>query len=219
MASPRTALVVCSGGTIRATDALRREPHVVIAADGGADEALRLGLRVDVLVGDMDSVSPSSLEAVEAAGGRVVRHPADKDATDLELALDEAIASGVDRVLVAGGAGGRLDFVLGNALVLTHERLSAVEIDAVFGVARLHVVRDERAFDGEIGELVSLLAVGGPARGVRTRGLRWELDGHDLPAASGWGMSNELTEGSASIALGEGVVLVVRPGEAVDGRR
>ncbi len=126
MASPRTALVVCGGGTIRATDALPPESPVVIAADGGADEALRLGLHVDLLVGDMDSVSPSSLEAVEAAGGRVVRHPADKDATDLELALDEALASGADRVVVAGATEGRLDFVLGNALVLTHERLSAV---------------------------------------------------------------------------------------------
>ncbi len=81
------------------------------------------------------------------------------------------------------------------------------------------MVRDERAFDGEIGELVSLLALGGPARGVRTRGLRWELDGHDLPVASGWGMSNELTEDRASVALDAGVVLVVRPGEAVDVRR
>ena len=113
MASPRTALVVCGGGPVLAPWALPAAPDVVIAADDGAREALRLGLEVDVVVGDMDSVPASTLAQVERAGGRVMRHPADKDATDLELALDEALTSQAERIVVAGGAGGRLDFVLG----------------------------------------------------------------------------------------------------------
>jgi len=89
-------------------------------------------------------------------------------------------------------------------------------VDAVFGVARLHVVRGERALDGTPGEVLSLLAVGGPAAGVRTSGLRWTLDGQDLPAASGWGVSNEFAMAEASISIEAGVVLVVRPGEVRD---
>ena len=86
----------------------------------------------------------------------------------------------------------------------------------MFGVARLHVVRSERALDGTPGEVLSLLAVGGPAAGVRTRGLRWTLDGQDLPAASGWGVSNEFAMAEASVSIEAGVVLVVRPGEVRD---
>jgi len=216
MASPRTALVVCGGGPVLAPWALPPAPDVVIAADDGAREALRLGLEVDVVVGDMDSVPASTLTQVERAGGRVMRHPADKDATDLELALDEALSSQATRIVVAGGAGGRLDFVLANALALAHPRLAAVEVDAVFGVARLHVVRGDRALEGTPGEVLSLLAVGGPAVGVRTHGLRWNLDGQDLPAASGWGVSNEFAEVEASVSIEAGVVLVVRPGEVRD---
>ncbi|HSH32070.1 MAG TPA: hypothetical protein VLB31_00445, partial [Actinomycetota bacterium] len=104
MASPRTALVVCGGGPVLAPWALPAAPDVVIAADDGAREALRLGLEVDVVVGDMDSVPASTLAQVERAGGRAMRHPADKDATDLELALDEALTSQTERIVVAGGA-------------------------------------------------------------------------------------------------------------------
>lgn len=216
MASPRTALVVCGGGPVLAPQALPSASDIVIAADDGAREALRLGLEVDVVVGDMDSVPASTLTQVERAGGRVMRHPADKDATDLELALDEALAAGVERVVVAGGAGGRLDFVLANALVLGRPRLADVEVDAVFGVARLHVVRTERSLEGSPGEVLSLLAIGGPAAAVRTRGLRWRLDGQDLPVASGWGVSNEFAQAQASVSTEAGVVLVIRPGEMRD---
>ena len=58
----------------------------VIAADGGLDRAAALGLDVDVVIGDLDSVSAEALAAAEAAGARIVRHPEAKDATDLELA-------------------------------------------------------------------------------------------------------------------------------------
>src|SRR6185312_10494011 len=61
---------------------------VVIAADSGLHQATRLGLHVDYVVGDFDSADPAAVEAARAAGAVVDRHPAEKDATDLELALD-----------------------------------------------------------------------------------------------------------------------------------
>jgi putative transcriptional regulator len=64
----------------------------VIAADGGAATALALGLRADEVIGDLDSVSPGDEARVRRAGGRVHRHPRDKDATDLELALAAAVS-------------------------------------------------------------------------------------------------------------------------------
>ena len=64
---------------------------VVVAADRGVRHALVLGLRVDVAVGDFDSISAGELAAVERSGGLVERHPAEKDVTDLELALAVAL--------------------------------------------------------------------------------------------------------------------------------
>ena len=103
---------------------------LVIAADGGIDRALALGLHVDVAIGDFDSVSPAGLAAVEAAGRAIERHPAAKDATDLELALDAALALEPSRILVVGSSGGRLDHLLGSLLLLGDERYAGVTIDA-----------------------------------------------------------------------------------------
>lgn len=213
--SPTTALVFCGGG--HASAAL--PPHgdaLVVAADVGVAEAHRHGLRVDLLVGDLDSATPEQVDRVTREGGKVTRHPEDKDATDLELAVEAAAAEGVSRVVVIGGRLGRLDHLLGNALLLGSSRFADLEVDAVFGSARLHVVRHRRELLGQRDELVSLFALGGPARGVRTTGLRWSLDGQDLEPGSSLGVSNRFAEDVASVAVDAGVVLAVRPGAEED---
>ena len=186
----------------------------VIAADGGLDRATALGLDVDVVVGDLDSVSAGALAAAEAAGARVVRHPEAKDATDLELALAEAVRLGGRRVLVVASAGGRLDHLLGSLLLLGADPYAGIELDAIVGDALVHVVRGERALRGSPGDLVSLLAVGGPATGVVTSGLDFPLAGETLLPGSSRGISNVFTGTDARVTLDTGVLLAIRPDAA-----
>jgi thiamine pyrophosphokinase len=207
-AMPQTAIVVCAGGPARAALPEIPEDALVIAADGGIIEAERLGLRVDLLVGDLDSAPADAI----ARAPRVERHPVDKDASDLELAMEAAVAAGARRIVVVGGDGGRLDHLLGNAFLLGSDRWAAVEIDAVLGDARITVVRDERSIEGEVGELISLYAVAGLARGVTTEGLRWALREGELLPGSSLGLSNEFSEPRATVRVRGGVVLAIRPG-------
>jgi len=192
----------------------------VVAADGGVDRALALGLRVAVAVGDFDSVSSSGLEAAAETGARIDRYPADKDATDLELALDAALELGAGRILVLGSAEGRLDHLLSSLLLLGSDRFACVELDALLGPATVHVVRAGgeagRCLDGSPGELVSLLALHGPAAGVVTEGLRYALDRETLEPGSSRGISNVFAATEASISLETGVLLAVRPGGEPD---
>jgi thiamine pyrophosphokinase len=186
----------------------------VIAADGGLDRATALGLDVDVVIGDLDSVSAGALAAAEAAGARIVRHPEAKDATDLELALDEAVRLGAGRVLVIASAEGRLDHLVGSLLLLGAEAYAAIELDAIVGDALVHVVRGERALRGSPGELLSLVAVGGPATGVVTSGLDFPLISETLRPGTSRGISNVFTGTEARVALDAGVLLAIRPGAA-----
>ena len=125
-------IVVVAGGQVSSRARCRPLPPgaLVIAADGGVDRAHALGLTVDVAIGDFDSVTAAGLAAAEAAGARVARHPAAKDATDLELALDAAIALEPARIVVVGSGGGRLDHLLGSVLLLGHERYAGATVDA-----------------------------------------------------------------------------------------
>ena len=183
----------------------------VVAADGGLLRAQALGLDVDVVVGDLDSATPEAIAAAEAAGARVVRYPQAKDATDLELALDEAVALGGRRVLVVASAGGRLDHLLGSVLLLAAERYAALELDALVGDALVHVVRGERTMHGVPGELLTLIPLGGAATGVTTDGLEYPLRGETLAPGTTRGVSNVFLGREARVTLERGVLLAIRP--------
>jgi thiamine pyrophosphokinase len=204
-------VVVFAAGVGPAPSVVIPAGAVVIAADGGAELALTQGVPVDVVVGDLDSISAESLDLLERSGSRIERHPAEKDATDLALALDAALTFEPRRVLVVGAAGGRLDHLLGELLLLGAEDYAAVEVDASLGAAEIHVVRRERSLVGTPGEVVSLHALHGPAVGVTTEGLVYPLNGETLSPGSSRGLSNVFAAMEARISVEQGVVLAVRP--------
>ncbi|MBA2462932.1 MAG: thiamine diphosphokinase [Actinobacteria bacterium] len=206
-----TVVVVAGGGDAPVSADALPAASAVIAADGGVDLALALGLHVDLVVGDLDSATPAGLAAAEATGARIVRHPREKDATDLELALDEAASLSPRRLVVVGVEGGRLDHLLAGLLVLGAQRYAAFEVDALLGAARAHVIRGKRELEGLPGELVSLLALHGPAEGVVTAGLVYPLRGETLLPGSSRGVSNLFEARTARVSLERGVVLAVRP--------
>ncbi|HLY95485.1 MAG TPA: thiamine diphosphokinase [Gaiellaceae bacterium] len=196
-------VVVLAGGPDRPAVIDLPPGATVIAADGGAE----LAGPIDLLVGDLDSISAETLAAVE----HVERHVVDKDATDLELALAAALRLQPERILVVGSAGGRLDHLLGSLLVLAADAYAEVQVDAQIGVAAVHVVRRGRTLHGEPGELISLFAVHGPASGVVTEGLVYPLRAETLEPGSSRGVSNVFAAPEARIELERGVLLAVRP--------
>jgi thiamine pyrophosphokinase len=207
---PDVVVVASGGGPAVAVP----EAGTVVAADGGLDRAVALGLSVDVVIGDLDSVDSEALGAAEAAGTRVIRHPEAKDATDLELALDEAVALGAQRVLVVASGDGRLDHLVASLLLLGAERYAALTLDALVGDAVVHVVHGERTIAGDPGGLLTLLAVGGAATGVVTEGLEYPLAAETLEPGSSRGVSNVFLGTEARITVASGVLLAIRPGAA-----
>jgi thiamine pyrophosphokinase len=206
-------VVVVAGGDPPAPGAAAGLPAdaYVIAADSGLDFAADLGLRVDLVVGDLDSVSDEALAAAKAAGTTIEQHPAAKDQTDLELALDRALDRRPDNIVVIGGAGGRFDHVLGGTLALASERYAGVSVEARLGTALVTVIRGAAALHGVPGELVTLLPVGGTARGITTDGLLYPLAGEDLGPGTTRGVSNELVATTAYIEVYDGVLLAIQP--------
>lgn len=209
-----TVVVFTGGDPLRSgVAAAIPDAAMVIAADSGLDHALSIDVHVDLVIGDLDSVRAVSLEAAEAAGATVERHPEAKDRTDLELALDRVLEMGASRVVVVGGHGGRVDHFIANAMVLASPTYASLRLEALVGGAHLHVVRDRADLAGGPGDLVTLMPVHGAAEGVRTEGLLYPLDGETLTPGSTRGVSNELVEPRAVVHLGAGVLLAVQPGE------
>jgi thiamine pyrophosphokinase len=191
----------------------------VVAADGGARHAAPLGLRLDLWIGDGDSIDPTDLDELAAAGVRIERVPEEKDASDTELAVLAATDAAADELTILGGLGGvRTDHALMNVALLEH----GVLVGLAHG-ARLY---DERAarltwlhagnhtpasavLRGHVDDLVTLVPFGDRVLGVTTSGLRYPLAGEVLPPGSSRGLSNVRTSSEASVAIQSGSLLVI----------
>lgn len=185
------------------------EHDLVVAADSGYDLAVSHGLRVDVLIGDMDSIAAEDIPRHVI----VERHPVDKDHTDLELALERVAEEHPARVVVVGGAGGRLDHELAAAALLTSTRWVGIpEIDWVTSRGWAYVVRGRRVIHGDVGATIGLIPMGGPALGVTTHGLHWDLSGAVLEHGTTRGVSNLFATPIADVKVNEGCVLAIVPG-------
>ena len=203
-------LLIFAGGDLPDIDLANEIPtaDMVVAADSGFDVALHLGFRVNVLVGDMDSIS----QVVIPGDVRVERHPTDKDQTDLDLALELAVGERPSRVIVIAGTGGRFDHELSTSGLLCSDRWAVIdEIDWLSSRGWAHVVRDRRIVHGDVGATISLIPIGGSATGVTTVGLKWELTDAMLEPGSTWGVSNLMRAPVADIAVDSGCLLVVFP--------
>jgi len=203
-------MIVFAGGETPPPQVLEDLPEValVVAADGGYDVALALGQAVDVIVGDLDSIQTLELPPHVL----VERHPEDKDATDLELALDMVMADRPQRVVVVGGTGGRHDHETATAALLCSARYASIdEIDWVSARGRAHVIRGRRLIHADLGATLSLIPTNGDVHGVTTSGLRWNLTDATLTAGTTRGVSNEMTSPVADIRVRSGVLLAVLP--------
>jgi thiamine pyrophosphokinase len=205
-----TVLIFAGGDS--PTDSLADElptAELIVAADSGYDLAVAQGFAVDVLVGDLDSIETEVIPTHVI----VERHPTDKNATDLELALSRVLVEKPQRIVVVGGAGGRVDHELATAALLAGDEWADVEeIDWVTDRGWAHVIRGRRILHADVGSVISLIPMGGPAHGVTTRGLRWNLGGETLHHGSTRGVSNEFTGPVADIRVELGCLLAVLPG-------
>lgn len=203
-------ILIFAGGDSPPDELLEDLPEAarVVAADSGYDAAAALGLEVDVLIGDMDSVVAQDIPDRV----RVIRYPTDKDATDLELALDLAARDGPRRVVVVGGSGGRLDHELATAGLLCSSRWIEIdELDWASPRGWAYVVRRRRVIHGDVGTTLTLVPMGGDVTGIHTRGLRWDLTDDMLPYGTTRGVSNVMRSPVADIRVGRGCLLVILP--------
>ena len=117
---------IYTGGSVR-TDRITEHPKaddLRIAADSGYLTARALGDRVDLAVGDFDSMPEGTLpEGVEK-----IKVPAEKDDTDTQLAVEAAVSRGADDIVIIGGLGGRLDHTLSNLHILEDLAMRGVSV-------------------------------------------------------------------------------------------
>ena len=182
---------------------LSRRADMFVAADGGANAALRAGVRPDVIIGDLDSILPATRK--KYSGSRILRLRR-QDNTDMEKALDFIARSGPAEVAIAGATGGRIDFTLGNLSVFWNYT-RALSMTFVGDGWRAFPVGRRCTVVAPAGTTVSLIPFGTCA-GITLRGLRYTLtDAVMRPGEIG--VSNVVRRSPCTISVRRGRMLIV----------
>lgn len=199
---------IYTGGAVR-IDGITEHPKsddLRIAADSGYLTAKALGDRIDIAVGDFDSMSADMIPD----GVELLRVPAEKDVTDTQLAVETALNRGADQLVIIGGMSGRLDHTLSNLFIL--EDLADADVYAIMtdGQSRVRFVRSGSALIGRSGfRYLSIIAADPKVKGVTAEGCRYPLKNATLSRRCQYAVSNEITGNCALISVKKGGIFIV----------
>lgn len=200
--------ILILGGELKKSSRIKkytRESSLVVAADHGAQNALKLGIIPDHVVGDLDSLSAYVKSRLKAKS-RFHRYPSRKDFSDAELALQFILSKKPTEIIIIGALGKRIDHAIANLMLLTQipEKILACIMDE--GI-EIFYVRNIFELKGKKGNLISILPLLSHRTFLKTSGLSYGLNNKKLRMGA-HGLSNRMVKSTAMIEVKEGAVFV-----------
>jgi thiamine pyrophosphokinase len=178
---------------------------LIICADGGASHAFNLGISPHIIIGDFDSYDDSR----HFPEARILRFAPDKDLTDTELAIMEAVRAHVSQITLFGCMYGRMDQTAANVqLLLKYTRLG-VDIKMIGEDDIILVANKPIKIKKKPGYYISLFAMSQIVEELTLRGTRYPLERYMLRSGDAIGVSNEFEAGHADICFLKGELLII----------
>ncbi len=176
----------------------------VIAADGGFAELQKLNAKIDMVLGDFDSLGHRPQHE------NLKIFPSVKDDTDMTLAAKEGLKLGFRRFVLLGGTGGRLAHTISNLQTLMHLSQSGAQAFLCGTNETAAALTDgEIIFSHEYRGYLSIFCLGEKAEGVTLRGLKYELTDGTLESSIPLGVSNEFTKEPATVRVRSGTIILL----------
>ncbi|MBQ8849736.1 MAG: thiamine diphosphokinase [Clostridia bacterium] len=183
---------------------------LIIAADAGYKNAVSLGVRPDILLGDFDSLGKTDIpDGVER-----LQVPAEKDFTDTQLAVDTAVKKGASEIVIVGGLDGRLDHTLSNLAILEDLGSKKIFAHITNGYNRVRFLNSTSTLIARSGyRYLSLLCLSEKVKGVSIEGCKYPLKNATLTRSFQYAVSNEITGNCALVSVRKGGVYII---ESID---
>jgi len=187
-----------------------KKDDLIIAADGGLRFCKQENIVPHLIIGDLDSVSKSQLLEMQQQGSQVMRYLAEKDATDLELALQVAIKKDVQEIILLSALGGRWDMSFSNVFLLASDFLNNIHVRLLDQNQEIFCIKGTEKVDliKRKGSKISLLPLSTIVKGIRLQGMKYLLNNESLCMGTSRGLSNIIIDENASIQVTSGVLLV-----------
>ena len=177
----------------------------------GYANAMLLGERIDIAVGDFDSFSKQNIDdAVEK-----IEVPAEKDLTDTQICIETAIARGADEIILIGGLSGRLDHTLANLAILQDLRERRIHGYITDGQNRAHYIHStSHLVARSTYKYLSLIAADTTCKGVSIKGCKYEMKNQPIHRRLQFAVSNEIVGNCALISVKKGGLYVIESRDA-----
>ena len=188
-----------------------REGCEVIAADRGLEVLCRIGVRPDILLGDMDSSDGDLVKKAGSEGIRTFTYPVKKDYSDTEAAIRYAVGEKSEGIFLLGAAGGRLDHFLANVQMLLIPLKKGIPAEIADPCNRIRLLdkavtlRKDKAF----GKYVSLIPLSTCITGLTMTGFAYPLKDYTLRKGGSLGISNEIKSKTARISFTKGCAVLI----------
>ncbi len=216
---PPKRVVIIANGDLRDLAFYRgllKADDLIFCVNGGTRHALDLGLKPDVIIGDLDSLDPDDRQKLKEFSPQLIEHPPEKEKSDLELALDHAVGMQPKGILIIGALGGRrTDHAFINLLLLYLPLRDSIPACIIDERQEILMAEKEVVVKGAVGDYISLFTLTAESRGIITEGLKYPLKDETLHLASTRGLSNELTAPRAKIRIQSGLLLIIKTSVSV----
>lgn len=204
--------LIISGGSIEDYNFLKKlvdKHNFIICADSGLDHMIKINVKANLVVGDLDSISEEGLEFVKDSKINILKYPAQKNKTDTELAIDYLMDMGVSDINLTGVIGSRLDHSLANIYLLKklYDRDIKAKIINENNIAQY--VSEKLVLEKREDYFVSIIPISLNGIEVSLDGFLYSLENDFIEFGSSLGISNEIVDrfGTVTIHKGEALIL------------
>ena len=206
------ALIIAAGDkpSGMAKELVQGSWDLIICADGGAKHALDLAVTPDLIVGDFDSLPKIVLETYRKRDIECLRVAAEKDFTDMEFAIEQALLRGAKQITIAAADGGEFDHELANYFLLAKFSSTDCEMRIITSLHEATVIAQEKIIFGSRGEKFSLLALSPLVNGLTIAGAKYNVENFCLAFGSSRATRNEFLEAKVKIKIKTGMLLCIK---------
>ncbi|MQG39665.1 MAG: thiamine diphosphokinase [SAR202 cluster bacterium] len=213
--TPKKAVIVLGGELIIGSwiKDVFKSSDIIVAADKGISHCLTLNVTPNICIGDFDSVSNKDLNTARKLGWEIKMFPEEKEKTDGQLAIEEAINLGAETINIVAGLYGnsRYDHRIGNILLLTSKLLASKDVRLIEKNVEISLVNSNETcmLDNCKNATLSLIPLSDTVKGIKTDGLKYNLFFENLNIGETRGISNIVLDNHAEITVSNGMLLMI----------
>ncbi|KYC52130.1 MAG: Thiamin pyrophosphokinase, catalytic domain [Candidatus Methanofastidiosum methylothiophilum] len=181
----------------------------VLVSDGGYKTAKKMGLNIDVLLGDFDSITSEELNEAKNKGIKTISFPSDKDKTDGEIAVDYAISLGSNEIVILGSFKEELDHALGNLFLLFRIDKVGITSKLLTQLYEIEIINSKKEYIGKQGHELSLIPISEVVEDLNIQGGRYNLKDVKVEMGQTLTLRNIIIDKKAIVYFNKGKVLSI----------